>query len=119
MPRLARADAEALPFASASFDSVVATFPTEYIAHPDTLQEIRRVLIPGGHLVVLLSAWIIGGSPMDRVLAGLFRLTGQSQPAQLVSERSLQVLADAGFDVQAEWIELAQSRLLIIVGVAR
>jgi ubiquinone/menaquinone biosynthesis C-methylase UbiE len=48
------ARAEALPFAQASFDLVA----TRYSAHhwldvPRALQEMRRVLRPGGHLLVL------------------------------------------------------------------
>src|SRR4051794_12508236 len=37
--KLARAVAQALPFSATSFDSVVATFPTEYIIDVATLAE--------------------------------------------------------------------------------
>jgi ubiquinone/menaquinone biosynthesis C-methylase UbiE len=113
--RLTRASADMLPFPDASFNSVTATFPTEFIADPLTMQEIHRVLKPCGQVVVLLSAWITGGSLIDRALAGLFRVTGQSQPALLVSERSLQVLADAGFEARFEWLDHPTSRLLIMI----
>jgi SAM-dependent methyltransferase len=53
------ADVQALPFADASFDSVVSTFPTEYIYDPATMREIGRVLRPGGRLVVVLSASLL------------------------------------------------------------
>src|SRR3954454_13441676 len=39
-----RARAQALPFAAESFDSVVSTFPSEYIGEADTLRELARVL---------------------------------------------------------------------------
>src|SRR6266568_3133903 len=42
--RACRARAQALPFPDASFDSVVSTFPSEYIADPTTLAEVARVL---------------------------------------------------------------------------
>jgi SAM-dependent methyltransferase len=45
--------AQQLPFADASFGSVVATFPAEYIVDPASLAEFRRVLKPGGQLVVV------------------------------------------------------------------
>lgn len=44
--------AEALPFASGAFDSVVSTFPAGYIAELQTLREVERVLAPGGRLVI-------------------------------------------------------------------
>jgi SAM-dependent methyltransferase len=48
--------ARALPFSSASFDTVVSTFPSEYIYDPDTIAEVERVLRPGGRLVVVEGA---------------------------------------------------------------
>jgi SAM-dependent methyltransferase len=50
------ASAQKLPFAAASFDTVVSTFPTEYVQDPATLREVGRVLRPGGRYVVVLSA---------------------------------------------------------------
>ena len=48
--------ARALPFTGASFDTVVSTFPSEYIYDPDTIAEVERVLRPGGRLVVVEGA---------------------------------------------------------------
>ncbi len=48
--------AQHLPFADASFDTVVSTFPSEYIYDPDTIDEVARVLRPGGRLVVIEGA---------------------------------------------------------------
>jgi len=44
--------AQSLPFGDASFDTVVSTFPSEYIYDPDTIAEVERVLRPGGRLIV-------------------------------------------------------------------
>jgi SAM-dependent methyltransferase len=53
------ASVQALPFADASFDSVVSTFPTQYIADPLALREIGRVLRPGGRLIVVIGATLL------------------------------------------------------------
>jgi ubiquinone/menaquinone biosynthesis C-methylase UbiE len=52
--RLARAPVEALPFPAAQFDSVVVTLVFCSVADPERgLHEIRRVLKPGGALLLL------------------------------------------------------------------
>ena len=45
-----------LPFSNESFDTVVSTFPSEYIYDPDTIAEVERVLRPGGRLIVVEGA---------------------------------------------------------------
>lgn len=48
--------AQHLPFSDASFDTVVSTFPSEYIYDPATVAEVARVLRPGGRLIVVEGA---------------------------------------------------------------
>lgn len=48
--------AQSLPFSPHTFDTVVSTFPSEYIHDPNTVSEIERVLRPGGRLVVIEGA---------------------------------------------------------------
>lgn len=48
--------AQSLPFSSNTFDTVISTFPSEYIYDPDTIAEVRRVLRPGGRLIVIEGA---------------------------------------------------------------
>lgn len=49
-----RCDAERLPFADRSFDRVIVSFGLRNMTHKDrALEEMRRVLRPGGQLLVL------------------------------------------------------------------
>lgn len=43
---------EQLPFANDCFDTILSTFPAEYIVEPTSLAELYRTLKPGGRLVV-------------------------------------------------------------------
>ncbi|MCS6889403.1 MAG: class I SAM-dependent methyltransferase [Chloroflexus sp.] len=70
--RLVRADARRLPFAGASFDTVCATFPAEYILDPATHAEIRRVLAPDGQLVIVDGGRLEGG--YGRLIDLIYRL---------------------------------------------
>jgi len=54
-----QASVQRLPFADAAFDSVVSTFPTEYIYDPAALREIARVLRPQGRLIIVLGASLL------------------------------------------------------------
>ena len=48
--------AQGLPFSDSSFDTVVSTFPSEYIYDPDTIAEVTRILRPGGRLIAVEGA---------------------------------------------------------------
>lgn len=63
-----RAKSQALPFPGECFDSVVSTFPSDYIIHPITLGELSRVLKPGGRLIVVPGGWLHKAGPRSRVL---------------------------------------------------
>lgn len=65
--------AQHLPFSDASFDSVVSTFPSEYIYDPDTIAEVERVLRPGGRLIVIEGANLLPVGFLQPVLL-LFHL---------------------------------------------
>jgi ubiquinone/menaquinone biosynthesis C-methylase UbiE len=111
-PVLVRGDAQKLPFAGGSFNQVVATFPSEYISSRDTLEEIRRVLVPGGSLVILPVAWITGRSPHHKLAARLFQVTGQ---APEWDDRYLEPARQRGFKVKVERLLLPGSEVLIII----
>ncbi len=117
-PDLIRGVGQHLPLAAETFDTVVATFPTEYIFDLETLRDIRRVLKPGGRFVVVPAAWIGGRKTVDRVAAWLFRFTGQTplEPAQLIGERLRKPLEEVGFAVTLDTVDVRSSQVLIVVG---
>ena len=115
--RLTRGLAQALPFPSQMFDSVVSTFPSEYIFDPRTLSDVFRVLRNGGRFIILPVAWIVGRAFLDRIAAWLFRVTGET-PANaidIISKRAIHPLEKAGFKVETEQIEIASSVVLIVI----
>ena len=111
IPRLARGDAQILPFANESFRQVVMTFPAEFLLNKTTFKEIHRVLVNGGSVIILPLAWITGRKLMERAVAWLNYITGEA-PAW--NETSLQQFKDLGFIVSWEMISLHSSKILII-----
>jgi ubiquinone/menaquinone biosynthesis C-methylase UbiE len=117
--RLARGLAQFLPFPAESFDTIVSTFPTEYIFERSTMLEVHRTLTNGGRFIVLPAAWIIGNSLMERYAAGLFRVTGQTpaEPVEVISKRLKEPFAEVGFEVKVEQVEVKSSLVLILIGI--
>jgi ubiquinone/menaquinone biosynthesis C-methylase UbiE len=98
----AAAYGEALPFADAAFDAVTILGALEYMEAPErALQECRRVLRPGGTLVVSL----LNRSSLYRLL---LRLRERRKPAddpipasQFTRKEAERALRRAGFEVQS------------------
>jgi len=65
------AAAEAVPFADASFDAVVASQCWMYFDVERTLAEVRRVLRPGGVLVTTHFSWLPRADPIARASEAL------------------------------------------------
>ena len=105
-----------LPFPSGAFQSVAATFPTEYIFDPQTLNEIRRVLSPGGQLIIIPTAWFTGDKFLERAAAWVFRLTGEAPGRpHLISAEIKARFVRTGFDVRSEIVERKGSQVLLIL----
>lgn len=110
--KLARGLAQSLPFPTDHFDTVVSTFPSEYIFEAETLAEIRRVITPAGRLVILPVAF-----PSNRFLKWLYKVTGET-PEELdnaLKERVQRVFEKAGFQMEAQVKETRESRLVILL----
>ncbi len=112
LPLLVNGYAQLLPFADQVFNQVVATFPTEYILDLVTLNEVWRVLAPGGALVVIPVAWITGNRWFERMAAWLFRFSGQ---APEWDDHTLEPVRTAGFKVQVERQSSNSSEILIVL----
>lgn len=113
---LTRGLAQRLPFADSTFDTVVATFPAEYIFDPVTLTEANRVIKENGRFVVLPGAIITGRGTWDRFLSWLFRITRQTPPnlSEIVHERSKKLFAEAGFRVAIHELKVKSSLVFIM-----
>jgi ubiquinone/menaquinone biosynthesis C-methylase UbiE len=118
--QLARGIAQALPFSPATFDSIVATFPSEYILDRTTLAEAYRVLRPGGQVVIALAAAFDSDGPYERFVDLWYRITLQRSPRSVQQQppRSIvgQRLAQAGFSVREQWVPVAGSRVHFVIG---
>lgn len=125
-PMLIRGSSGFIPFPNDTFASIVATFPSEYIANRRTLEESWRILKSDGYMVILPYAWITGEQWFERFTGWLFRITDQvpempkngEAPSGIFGEW-IQALANTaeqfGFLVSFETVFLKTSKVLIIV----
>ena len=114
---LTRGVGQELPFSSESFDSIVATFPSDYITDAETLSEVKRCLADGGKFIVLPAAMLMGRGILDRLMALVFRVTHQSpaDPIEIFSERLRRPFEEAGFHVEIKGLDVKSSLLLIVI----
>ena len=110
--RLTRGLAQHLPFPSGSFDTIVSTFPADFITDAHTLAEVKRCLSNGGRFIVLPVAW-----PKNPFLDWLFRVTGESpsEAVELVMSKFKAPLVQAGFETEVRMLDVRSSLLLIVV----
>lgn len=99
-PKTIRGTAQNLPFKTSIFDSIVATFPSEFIFDSGTISEVARVLKPGGKFITLLGVKITGRNIYDRFLALLFSITGEEPREALFIAKFISSLNSAGFVVE-------------------
>jgi ubiquinone/menaquinone biosynthesis C-methylase UbiE len=112
---LCLAYAQKLPYPTASFDQVVATFPSNTILSEQALSESKRVLVSDGTLIMLPLAWthgMAGKNIIRKSAAGLWQSN-----AQVASwdERYLKKFIEAGFQARAEQVSTASWSLVIIL----
>jgi SAM-dependent methyltransferase len=124
--RVQQADVQALPFIDASFDSVVSTFPTDYIFDPAALGEIVRVLRPGGRLVVVLGAVLLPANILLLPFVAIQALVyGRAPAPRPVAETAadvqhadvlLSLLRAAGMDARREAVRTTSWEASLYIG---
>jgi len=115
-PLIIRGLSQCLPFAQSSLDCVISTFPSEYITDARTLAELRRVIRPGGRLIVVPMAWITGSSLSDQMARWLYNLTGQTTTqTDSLEMRLRQLFNKAGFRSEISKTEIRHSTVLVVV----
>ena len=77
VPRLIRGQVQRLPFPPSTFGDVVATFPAPYVVKSATLAEVRRVLRPGGQLLIVDGGRLETGGMGEAAVDAVFRATLQ------------------------------------------
>ena len=113
---LLRAQAQAIPLPNASCDTVLATFPTEYIFNPRTLAEIRRVLAPGGRLLIVDAARFTGDGPYERLVDLAYRLTLQGSARHHAPPPDVRVppIERVGFATRTHWQTVGASQVMVL-----
>jgi len=109
---LVRASTQMLPFSANAFDSIVATFPTDFVCDPKTLAQVKHVLAPGGRLVVAASVRFEGTGLTSRFLAWLYYVTGQSEPSP---ESFGAWLEHASLSSRIVWEKVGDASVMVVI----
>jgi demethylmenaquinone methyltransferase/2-methoxy-6-polyprenyl-1,4-benzoquinol methylase len=133
VPEVVQCDAEHLPFADASFDRVMVSFGLRNMTHKEAaLAEMRRVLRPGGRLLVLefsrvwapleapYHAYLEHGLPWlgARIAAdeGSYRYLGESIRVHPSQEELAAMMREAGLE-RVRWFNFAAGVCALHEGV--
>jgi ubiquinone/menaquinone biosynthesis C-methylase UbiE len=123
--RIVRSKAQALPFKSNEFHSILSTFPSEYIINERVLKEAWRVLKPKGKFVIIPGVEEILGikgeeknlrALIDELSSLLYRVTGEAiNPDTDVTNEFTKRLIETGFSVDIQHIRQHRAVVLQII----
>lgn len=103
---LARADA--LPFPSGVFDTILSTFPAGYILEVASLRELGRALRPGGRLVIV-------GLAVELPTSWRYPLSIVPGSWEPLWAYFLNTAGEAGLDAEVVWREDGLARVPVIL----
>lgn len=124
---LVRGRVQTLPFAGGEFDTVLSTFPTDFIADVETMGAVHRVLRPGGRFLIVPEGHLTGGGPLRRFINWLYVITGQRSGEFAVDEaeywpaedarwqRFRQEMTATGFALEVVHVQLSGSGATVVV----
>ncbi|MCA9930830.1 MAG: methyltransferase domain-containing protein [Anaerolineales bacterium] len=123
---LVRGNVQVLPLQTAVFDTVLSTFPTDYVVHPETLAAVFRVLGENGRFVIVPEGHLTGTGLLHRFIHWLFWITGQRSgpfaldenhtwPDAVIWEPFRRRFAAAGFTVAVHHVQRPRSGVTVIV----
>ena len=119
--------AQNLPFQAQFFDSVLVTFPTEFLLAGKTMSAVHHVLKDNGRFIIVPEAQFNGHSLPERFIEWLYRITGQrdqgrisTEPASPAADSSRwdplkQQFLSAGFRLDIHTITLKRSQVTILL----
>jgi ubiquinone/menaquinone biosynthesis C-methylase UbiE len=112
---ICRARVQSLPFPDSSFESLVATFPDYFILDPVAQEEMARVLVPAGRLVVVEGGRILRNDLWSRFLNWAFRITVSPRSGQEVEK----LFQNPLFSLERREVLDGKSAVGILVAVKR
>lgn len=112
--RIIRGDAGALPFRNATFDACVATFPSRFVLERNTLDEVSRVLRPGGTFAIVLSGYTDDWPLRRRPIRLALRLFYGQRDAERLPAADL--IAHPALAGEWRWLSHGQDHVLFWIG---
>lgn len=124
---LIHSDVESLPLATAKFNTVLATFPTEYVISPSTLTNVSRVLKANGRFVIVPEGHLTGHTCIHRFIEWLYTITGQRSgpfavddsthlwPAHPIWRPIMEQFTEAGFRLEIKPILFPHSAATVLI----
>jgi len=113
---LVRCRAQILPFRANSFDTAVATFPTDDILELNTLREVARVIPQGGCLVMVMGAQREGSQPNPYFIEWLKGFIAQDRNGK---DKKSPVFSRAGFRPRIDYQSVEGNPVILLIAEKR